>query len=39
MMFQTLRDYDLDLTVLTNDTKIRKINNKYSIMDKLLLAE
>ena len=38
-MLQTLRDYDLDLTALKDNEKIRKNPNKYSIMDKLLLAE
>ena len=37
-MFQTLREYDLDLSVL-NHEKFKKINNKNSIMDKLLLNE
>ena len=38
-MLQTLRDYDLDLTVLKDNEKVRKNPNKYSILDKLLLAE
>ena len=37
-MCLTLKEYDLDLSVL-NHEKLRKINNKYSIMDKLLLNE
>ena len=39
LMLQTLRDYDLDLTVLKDNEKVRKNPNKYSILDKLLLAE
>ena len=41
MMFKTLKEYDLDTSVFKSNDRLAKMNNnnKYSVMDKLLLQE